>query len=131
MPMSKILLVDDSSMDIKIVIDVIKTCLGVGVTINAFTNSLKAKSFYLANNVDLIITDLEMPEVDGFDLIDCVKAHGKETIIAVSGCNDENNDNRTILHAANLHGADYTISKATLYDDLSALLTTIDVKKAV
>ncbi|WP_448550268.1 response regulator [Thalassotalea fusca] len=123
--MFKVLLVDDSSIDITIIEDVLETYIPYNKRITSFTDSAKAKSYYLANDFDLIVTDIEMPEVDGFELIDCIKNNGKQPVIAISGSHAEDNATDTILYAANKCGADYVVSKATLYDDLASLLTNI------
>ena len=123
--MFKVLLVDDSTIDITLIQDVLETYIPYTKTITSFTNSAKARDYYLAHDFDLVVTDIEMPEVDGFELINCIKAHGKQPVIAISGSHAEDNSTDTILYAANKCGADYVISKATLYEDLARLLTNV------
>ena len=123
--MFKVLLVDDSTIDITLIQDVLETYIPYSKSITSFTDSVKAKEYYLQHDFDLVVTDLEMPEIDGFELIDCIKKHGKEPIIAISGSHVNDNSTDTILYAANKSGADYVISKATLYEDLARLLTNV------
>jgi len=128
--MYNVLLVDDSSIDITLIKDILESSIPFEKKINAFTNSEDAKAFYLTNKIDLIVTDLEMPDVDGFDLINCIKNGGGEEVIAVSGSPMKEGSAKTILYTANVCGADYIVSKTNLYEDLSKVLTKICIERS-
>jgi two-component system chemotaxis response regulator CheY len=52
----------------------------------------EAFSIVLGGAVDLVITDLDMPEMDGFGLISAIRllsAHARPPVIVVSGLLDE------------------------------------------
>ena len=123
--MFKVLLVDDSAIDITLIQDVLETYIPYNKCITSFTNSAEAKEHYLRHDFDLVVTDIEMPDIDGFELIDCIKRNGKQPVIAISGSHANDNSTDTILYAAHKCGADYVISKATLYEDLASLLTNV------
>jgi len=123
--MYKVLLVDDSSIDITLLKDILESSIPFEKQIAAFTNSEDAKAYYLMNKIDLIVTDLEMPDVDGFDLINCIKNGRGEEVIAVSGSPLKESSAKTILYTANVCGADHIVSKTNLYEDLQKVLTKI------
>ncbi len=89
------------------------------------TNSEEAITSCEKQHYNLVITDIEMPGINGFDFIERIKKDDNQTIIAVSGSVADNSSNDTILYAANAYGADFAISKVNLFENLSALLSSI------
>lgn len=67
---NKILIVDDDS-DVLITFKTALECNDY--TVDAFTNPLKAISNFKANIYDLLLLDLRMPVMDGFELYDEIK----------------------------------------------------------
>jgi len=120
--MFNVLLVDDSSMDLIVLKEVVQSSISTETRIQSYTDCKKAMKSIESINYDLIITDIEMPEINGFDFIESIQKKENQTIIAVSGSVAENNSTETILYAANANGADYAISKDNLFENLSALL---------
>lgn len=51
----------------------------------SFNNSRKALDFIIANNPSLVITDIQMPIMDGFSLVKSIKAHKEAFKIPVIG----------------------------------------------
>jgi len=75
----------------------------------------------LLGSVDLVITDLPMPEVDGVDLIGLIRREGhKVPVIAMSGGGKV--DSKSYLEVARALGAFATIAKPF---DLEHLLATV------
>ncbi len=85
--MKKVIVVDDQ----RIVGLVVSTFLNkMDFEVYTFDNAIDALRFYEKNEVDLIITDLNMPHLDGFDFIKKVRDKPSRAvdIIAMSGvCN--------------------------------------------
>ncbi len=127
--MMNVLLVDDCSMDLILLKEVVLSSIQTDTNIQSFTNCKKAMEKLNSENYDLIITDIEMPEINGFDFIESIKKNDNQTIIAVSGSVAENNSTETILYAANQYGADYAISKINLFNNLSTLLQRLYVNR--
>ncbi len=127
--MMNVLIVDDCSMDLILLKEVVMSSIQTDTNIQSFTNCKKAMEKLNSENYDLIITDIEMPEINGFDFIESIKKNDNQTIIAVSGSVAENNSTETILYAANQYGADYAISKINLFNNLSNLLQRLYVNR--
>ena len=76
--MSTILIIDDvmlkSALELK------------GYTVDTASNGKKAKSLYQKNTYDVIITDIIMPEGDGFEVVLDLRRMGmSDRTIAISG----------------------------------------------
>lgn len=120
--MFNVLVVDDSTLDLLLIKDIIEQTLPFQSNVTTLSDSTKALKSFQCHDYDLVVTDIEMPGLDGFDLIKQIKETKERRVIAVSGFNEENNSTDTVLYAANCVGADYTVSKENLYQNLSALL---------
>ena len=87
----KILVVDDKQS----LSDLVAQFLGQTYQVTTVENGMQALASLQGGNVpDLIITDLEMPEMDGFELIKQVKAAGlfSDIPIIVLSCRDSSAD---------------------------------------
>ncbi len=82
-PMSKILIIDDDAA----INLMLKTTLSLGgFEVDTANNGLEAKKLYATKNYDVIITDIIMPEQDGFEVILELRRLGlSKRIIAISG----------------------------------------------
>ena len=82
--MKKIVLVDDNHFQLKLMRSYLK---GVEAEIVAFSNSLEAWEYLQNEKVDLLITDIMMPMLDGKELCEKVSrlVHGPP-ILAVTAC---------------------------------------------
>ena len=81
--MSKILIIDDDAA----INLMLKTTLSLGgFEVDTASNGLEAKKLYATKNYDVIITDIIMPEQDGFEVILELRRLGlSKRIIAISG----------------------------------------------
>lgn len=77
----KCVIIDDEAMDLMALSELLKIYNDVEV-VAKFQNPIEAKDFVEANKVDLIILDVEMPELNGLDFIKSVK--GVEHFILIS-----------------------------------------------
>ncbi|WP_419769457.1 MAG: response regulator [Candidatus Marinarcus sp.] len=54
------------------------------------TNGIEALELYKTNNYDIVITDIQMPKMDGFELIEHIKTlNTQQKIIIVTAYTDE------------------------------------------
>jgi two-component system response regulator YesN len=69
----KLLLVDDDSSMVRLLERVLLRSLGDRAELHALTDPKQARQWIEDNIVDILITDLEMPGVNGLELLRCVK----------------------------------------------------------
>lgn len=113
--MARVLVVDDEEsarLSIGSVLD------AAGHEVIFAANGEAAMKAFLRKDVDLVVTDLQMPAGDGLELIEALAGFGSEVpIIAVSGKGPE------LLGTAKMIGARATIPKPA---DPAALLSAIE-----
>lgn len=81
--MAQILVVDDEASVRNLLSDVLER---EGYTVFTAATGVEASTIYNANDIDLIITDLVMPEKGGIDLImELKKQNPSVRVIAISG----------------------------------------------
>jgi CheY-like chemotaxis protein len=102
--MALILIIDDEESD-RMLLEGILTNAGHGVF--SASEGEQALRRLLEGGIDLVITDLQMPDVHGFELISILRDLAEETppVIAVSGTGDFQ------LHMAGQLGATVTLRK--------------------
>src|SRR5687767_14814274 len=103
--MTTILIVEDNA-NVQLLLD---NVIGADFAILNAANGQQALEIFHAKQPDLIITDLAMPEMDGFDLMRAIRATGARLpIIVCSGlCSSEN----SVADQAYAAGADFFIEK--------------------
>ncbi len=119
------MLVDDSPVILSIIEDILNTEIEFDVELFPFLDSAKAKQFFLTIAPDFVITDIDMPNVNGYDLIEYIKSVASTPILAMSGSSFEDNCTDTILHCSELFGADHKILKSDLSEKFSVLVAEI------
>ncbi len=75
-----ILLVDDDSLNLKLMIGLLKP---LGYTIYTATNGRDALHQLNNAEIDLVLLDIMMPEMDGFEVCDVIKANEETRLIPV------------------------------------------------
>ncbi len=81
--MARVLVVDDEQMD-QVILE--KLLEQAGHEVYFASDGEQAFKTYLKNSIEIIITDLNMPHVDGLEFIEAVRAlFPRAVIIAVSG----------------------------------------------
>ena len=123
--MIKIMLVDDSSLSLTLVNDLIKADVHLDTEISAFSDALVAQQQFESLDPDFVITDISMPQLDGYEFIDFVKSHKNIPVLAMSGSGIDNSLPDTLLYCAKKVGADYSILKTELGTKLPKLVTDI------
>ncbi len=101
--MPKILIVDDNETDLLLMQSVLARA---GYSTDVAVTGEDALRRYLDDSVDVVITDLQMPDVHGFELITILREFAQPpAVIAVSGTGPFQ------LHMAEQLGARLTLSK--------------------
>ncbi len=105
--MASILVMEDNDALRRILV---KTLTDVGHKVTQSENGFAAYDESLLNSVDLMITDLVMPRVDGLDAINAVRAsHKNLKVIAISGGGPD--FNQDYLQVAKTFGATNVLHK--------------------
>lgn len=85
-----------------------RTLERAGFTVTVAAHGKEALAFFGAGSIDLVFTDLMMPELDGFELIRALKHQAPALpVIAVSVMNDMSNWRDAVLEL----GADLAVCK--------------------
>ena len=105
----KVLLVDDDPAAAMIIS---ATLTNAGMTVKTMRGGAEAVFDLLWGRYDLIVTDLIMPRVDGWEVIRQARASQKSAkVIAVSGGMADRIDSGRALEVAEMVGADVTLTK--------------------
>ena len=81
--MARVLIVDDEPTDLAIIKSLVEQ---LGHEVHLASDGEEAFKKYLRKDIEVVITDLEMPRVDGVEFIEALQALYPDTkIIAVSG----------------------------------------------
>ena len=81
--MASILIVEDEPTDRVILESIVE---GLGHEVHVASNGLQALNLQFGKRIDVVITDLHMPQIDGLGLIRALRASFSDAaIIAVSG----------------------------------------------
>jgi len=100
----RVLVVDDEPALLQAVVTILE---GTGFQVFSAKNGKEARAKASAHQIDLLITDLGMPEEDGIELVRRLKTERPELrIIAMSGTFGPD-----LLKAARLLGANSTLAK--------------------
>ena len=123
--MLKVMIVDDARMSLNMVRRTLENEPSLDLDIHSFVNSHEAKDCFLTLKPELVITDIFMPDVDGFELIKYVKVNSKTPVLAISSEKFGSGSSDSILKMAKSRGADYVLSKAKLVEELPHLVKEI------
>ena len=74
--------VDDSTIQLKVISELVKRHLSLNL-VGEFTNAIETREALKNLNVDLILLDIEMPIVTGFDLLESL--NDSQQVIIISG----------------------------------------------
>jgi CheY-like chemotaxis protein len=117
----RVLVVDDEPALLKAIATILQ---GEGFQVFTAKNGREARAMASEHQIDLLITDLGMPDEDGIELVRRLKAEGRELrIIAMSGTFGPD-----LLKAARLLGADSTLSKPMTASQLLDCIHKLDVE---
>jgi CheY-like chemotaxis protein len=114
---TNVLLVDNDHASIALLTMALKK---KGFNVGTATNGKEALEFIKQNKYDIVITDLQMPEMDGYQLIDTIKTSYREhKVMAIS----TNIENRTkLLQRGALETMEKPFSLDDFVDELKVLM---------
>ncbi len=108
--MASVLIVEDESTDLIILRDIVESS---GHEVHLATGGEQALNLYMGRSIDVVVTDLQMPHMDGLELMEALQAlFPAVAIIVVSGKGPE------LLAAAMDKGALVAFSKPVDPDEL-------------
>jgi two-component system response regulator AtoC len=111
-----ILVVDDEEPLLRILVRFLSS---LGHSVLSAANGADALTILEDGGVDLVVTDINLPEVDGIQVLRALRAHGRNLpAIAMSGGGTF--DKSLLLGSAELLGAVETLEKPFELDDLRA-----------
>lgn len=114
----KVLLVDDSKMSRKYLHQVLEN-IGIESVVEAEDGAEALKTLN-SQTFDLVISDYNMPNVDGKEMVEHIRAHDNQTTIPVMMVTSEQNENR--LAAIQNAGVSALCSKPLSYDVMKRLI---------
>ena len=95
-----------------------------GYTVDVAESGSQALELQQRHAADVLITDIFMPDMDGIEIIDRIKAHYPHTrVIAMSGGGRTMADN--YLHLASKVGADWVLAKPFSREDLAEAIAVV------
>ena len=111
---SRRILVAEDNKNIQRVVFRILDFMGFEVAFAA--NGVEALSLFLKNSFDLVLTDLEMPVMDGWSLTHCIKERSPNApVVLMTGA-----DRETVLKKVESAPIDSVIFKPFLLDDFQS-----------
>jgi len=111
-----ILVVDDEEPLLEILVRFLS---GLGHNVLSATDGADALTILEDGGVDLLVTDINLPEVDGIQVLNAVRADGR-TLPAIAMSGGGTFDKSLLLGSAELLGAVETLAKPFELDDLRA-----------
>lgn len=114
----KVLLVDDSNLSRKYLRQILDN-VGVMQIVEA-TDGAEALQLLQADTFDLIITDYNMPNIDGKEMVEHIRTHDDQPAIPVMMVTSEQNESR--LAAIQSAGVSALCSKPLSYDMMKQLI---------
>jgi len=129
--MLKIIVVDDSPVMLRIIEGIIKAEIKFETQLISYLNAQEFQNKFLELTPDLVITDIDMPNVDGYELISFIKSRSNVPVIAISGSRISDNCTDTLLYCAKGFGADHTLNKLDMNAKLARLISEIFTKNLV
>ncbi len=119
--MARILVVEDNALNIKLFCDLLKAH---GHDVNGVMDSREAMDAARAHDPELVITDIQLPHIDGIELMKMLRAEKKFAavpIMAVTAYAGEGDDERIRAAGANAY-LEKPISVMRFAESVAALL---------
>ena len=91
--MPTVLILDDQTIGLMILEELIHS-IDENIHVECFSDPIKALEWAKHNNHDLVITDYNMPEMDGEALVNHVRANSNQSSIPIIMVTSEENENR-------------------------------------
>lgn len=126
--MKHILVVDDSKFSLAFE----KKVLSSIYSVTAVTSGKQALKFLQNNSCDIILLDINMPEMDGFQTMDCIKAEVKNPppIIFLTASDDEHTESRC-LKAGAIDFVTKPFSETVMLSRISHALELVELRSSL
>lgn len=126
--MYKVIIVDDNRMELETIKEfVMELGFKLNVSVEAsFRDGVSAANYVIENPVDIIITDIQMPHMDGIELIEFLQRYDINSSVIFITCYDD----LDYTHKAIELGIDSYVLKPVLKDELEKALKKV-VEKCV
>ena len=103
---TKLLLVDDDPSMIRLLTRVIERSMNDEIDLESLTSSKEAVSRIEKGGVDILLTDLEMPGINGIELLQCAKSRNPATqVLFITGHSTQ----EALLDALERGASDYLL----------------------
>ena len=103
---STLLLVDDDPAMVRLLATVIERSCSADITIESLTDPAAARTRLKEGGVDILLTDLEMPGINGLELLRCAKRRNACTqVLFLTGHSSQD----ALLDALELGATDYLL----------------------
>ena len=103
---TKLLLIDDDPSIVRLISTTISSSLESEIDLESLTDPAEARQRILDSSIDVLLTDLEMPGVNGLELLRCAKRRNAFTqVLFLTGHSTRN----ALLDAMELGATDYLL----------------------
>jgi len=110
-----IMAIDDEEYILEVIRDIL---IDMGHQVATFSNVKEALEVFRSKSYDIVLTDLGMPEISGFEVAKTVKSIDRETpVILLTGWNIEERDDRKVASYV-----DYVLRKPFSMDNLCSII---------
>jgi two-component system response regulator YcbB len=120
--------VDDSKLSLKLVRKIIsagfKDCELVSILTSEFHKMMQMN--YPLNDVDVLITDLLMPEISGHDILKYVKSINRNIFLTVLSSNVQELEKQKAYN----NGADYFIEKPLTVEKIEGMCSVVNSRRS-
>ena len=114
----KLLLVDDDPDMVRLLTSVISCAADVDFDVESLTDPVDARNRIDEGGIDILVTDLEMPGVDGLELLQCAKRRNAATqILFMTGHSTQ----ESLLAALEYGASDYLLKPVNQLELLALL----------
>ncbi|HIJ97054.1 MAG TPA: response regulator [Desulfuromonadales bacterium] len=126
--MPRILLVDDND-DWRSLIE--RRLIAKGHTVFSAVNGVEALKILESRQVDVMITDVVMPDMDGFELFMTLREKPDRPCVIVMSGGAYGLDGANLLHMSHLMGAEKNLLKPFGFADLETAIAEVLVNRSV
>ena len=123
--MLKILIADDSDSVVFFVKQQLDLHLNSPFIAYEAQDGQAALAIFEQQNIDIVITDICMPNMDGYELISTIRSFSNVPIIAMSSGQFANQDSHDVFTFAEGLGADFTLDKSEGFKHLGQIVDVV------
>ncbi|AIU66537.1 hypothetical protein TW78_14455 [Vibrio coralliilyticus] len=120
----KLLIVDDSPTIAALIESFMEQRFADKFEVEICTHSSEVPQLLAENHFDVVLTDVFMPEMDGYEVIQHLKSHHPDTAVIAMSSGYTHASAESSLQAAKFLGAVTSINKNNLSSDLERVFAT-------